>query len=101
MKALAIAVLLCLTFNASAACPVKRPGEAPVLPDSAVASQEEMYQARAAAEKYLLQAQAYMECNVMNRRQYLALSERMEDFSRVYNEEVIEFQVRDNIIAEK
>ena len=37
----------------------------------------------------------------MNRRQYLALSARMEDFSRVYNEEVIEFQVRDNIIAEK
>ena len=100
MKALLMAVLVCLAFNASAACPVKRPGELPLLPDGAVASEEEMHRAQLAAEKYLLQAQAYMECNVMNRRQYLALSARMEDFSRVYNEEAIEFQVRTNIVAD-
>jgi hypothetical protein len=101
MKALLMTALICLAFNASAACPVKRPGELPLLPDGALASEEEMHRAQLAAEKYLLQAQAYMECNVMNRRQHLALAARMEDFSRVYNEEVIEFQVRANIIAEK
>lgn len=100
MRALAIAVLLSLAFNASAACPVKRPGEAPVLPDSAVASEEEMYQARIAAEKYLLQAQAYMDCGVMNRRQHLALAAQLEEFSQTYREN-IEFQIRTNIIAEK
>jgi hypothetical protein len=101
MKALLMTALICLAFNASAACPVKRPGELPLLPDGAVASEEEMHRAQLAAEKYLLQAQAYMDCSVMNRRQHLALGARMEDFSRVYNEEVIEFQVRTNIIAEK
>jgi hypothetical protein len=100
MKTLVMAVLLSLAFNASAACPVKRPGEAPVLPDSAVASEEEMYQARIAAEKYLLQAQAYMDCGVMNRRQHLALATQMEEFSQTYREN-IEFQIRTNIIAEK
>ena len=101
MKALLMAVLICLAFDASAACPVKRPGELPVLPDVAVASEEEMYRAQLVAEKYLLQAEAYMHCGVMNRRQHLALAAQLEDFSRVYNEEVIEFQIRTNIIAEK
>jgi hypothetical protein len=101
MKALLMTALICLAFNASAACPVKRPGELPVMPDGAVASEEEMYRAQLIAEKYLMQAQAYMECGVMNRRQHLALAERLEDFSRVYNEEVVEFQVHANIIAEK
>ena len=100
MKALAIAVLLSLAFNVSAACPVKRPGEAPVLPDSAVASEEQMYEARIAAEKYLLQAQTYLDCGVMNRRQHLALAAQMEEFSQAYREN-IEFQIRTNIIAEK
>ena len=101
MKALLMTVLICLAFNVSASCPVKRPGELPVLPDGAVASEEEMYRAQLAAEKFLMQAQAYMDCEVMNRRQHLALAERMEDFSQVYNEEILEFRIRTNIIAEK
>lgn len=101
MKALLMTVLICLTFNAAAACPVKRPGELPVLPNGAVAGAEEMHRAQRVAEKYMVQVQAYMECGVMNRRQHLALAARLEDFSRIYNEEVIEFQVRTNIIAEK
>lgn len=107
MKALLMTVLICLTFNASAsasasaACPVKRPGELPLMPDGAVATEEEMYRAQLVAEKYLLQAQVYMDCGVMNRRQHLALGSRLEGFSQVYNEEVVEFQVRTNIIAEK
>ncbi len=101
MKALLMTALICLAFNVSAACPVKRPGELPVLPDGATATKEEMYRAQLAAEKYLLQAQAYMECRVMNRRQHLALAARMEELSRNYDEAVIAFQVRTNIVAEK
>ena len=101
MKALLMTALTCLAFNAAAACPVKRPGELPVMPDGAVASEEDMYRAQLAAEKYLLQAEAYMDCGIMNRRQHLALAARLEDFSRVYDEEVIEFRIRTNIIAEK
>ncbi len=100
MKALVMAVLIGLAFNASAACPVQRPGELPVLPDGAVASEEDMYQAQLASEKYLLQAQTYMDCGVMNRRQHLALAAQLEEFSQMYREN-IEFQVRTNIIAEK
>jgi len=100
MKALMMAVLLCLAVNASAACPAKRPGELPVLPTGAVATEEEMYRAKLAAEKYLLQAQAYMDCGVMNRRQHLALAAQLEEFSQMYREN-IEFQIRTNIIAEK
>jgi len=101
MKALLMTVLFCLALNAAAACPVKRPGAEPMMPDGAVASEEEMYRAQLAAEKFLMQAQAYMECDVMNRRQHLALAERVEEFSKIYNEEIIEFRIRTNIIAEK
>ena len=100
MKALLMTVLLCLAVNVSAACPVKRPGEAPALPDGAVASEEETYRAQLAVEKYLMQAQAYMDCGVMNRRQHLALAAQLEEFSQKYQEN-IEFQIRSNIIAEK
>lgn len=100
MKALVMTVLICLAFNASAACPVKRPGVLPVLPDGAVASEEQIHRAQLEAEKYLLQAQAYMDCGVMNRRQHLALAAQLEEFSKAYKES-IELQVRTNIIAEK
>ena len=100
MKALVMTVLICLAFNVSAACPVKRPGELPVLPDATVASEEQIHRAQLEAEKYLLQAQAYMDCGVMNRRQHLALEAQMEEFSKAYRDN-IELQVRTNIIAEK
>ena len=73
MKALLMTVLFSLAFNASAACPVKRPGALPLMPDGAVATEQEMYRAQLAAEKYLFQAEVYMDCDVMNRRQHLAL----------------------------
>jgi hypothetical protein len=101
MKALLMSALILLAFNASAACPVQRPGDVPLMPDGAAASDQEMLKAQLLAEKYLLQAEAYMECGVMNRRQHLVLAEKLEAFSRLYNDEVIEFRVRTNIIAEK
>jgi hypothetical protein len=101
MKALLMSALILLAFNASAACPIQRPGDMPLIPDGAVASDESMHRAQLMAEKYLLQAEAYMDCDVMNRRQYLALAEKVEVFSQLYNDEVIEFRVRTNIVAEK
>lgn len=99
MKPLLMASLLCLAFNVSAACTVQRPGPAPVLPDAAVASEAEMYKAHVAAEKYLLQAQAYMDCGVMNRRQHLALKAQLEEFAHAYRENIV-FEIRANIAGE-
>ena len=101
MKMLLMTVLICLASNAFAGCPVKRPGELPVLPDGAVASNEAMYRGQLEAEKYLLHAEAYMDCSVMSYQQHLALVAKLEDFSQAYNGEVIEFQVRSNLIAKK
>ena len=101
MKTMLSIPLICLALNASAACPVQGPGEAPVLPDGAVASQEEMYQAQLDVENYLLQANTYLDCKVMNRRQHNRLLTQLEVFSELYNEELMEFQVRTNMIAEK
>ena len=100
MKALWMIVLFSLALNVSAACPVKRPGALPLMPDGAVATKQEMHRARRAAEKYLLEAEVYIDCKVMNRRQHLALVAQLEDFSQVYDAEVIEFQIRSNIVAE-
>lgn len=101
MKSILTVVLLVLAFNASAACPVKRPGDAPVIPDGAVASGEEIYQAQRQAEKYLLQAEAYMACGVMNRRQHEAMAVRLEALSEQFDEEFIEYRVRSNMVARK
>ena len=97
MKVLMMSALLLLAFNASAACPVQRP----VMPDGAVASDEVMLRAQLDAEKYILQAETYMDCEVMNRRQYLELVEKVDAFSQLYNDEFIEFRIRTNIIAEQ
>jgi hypothetical protein len=100
MKAALTTALLLLALNASAACPVKRPGSVPALPDGASASQKQMREARLAVESYVLQAEAYMDCGVMNRRQYTALDAQLEILSELYNEEMVEFQVRKNMLAE-
>jgi len=101
MKALFALILLGASLGATAGCPVHRPGELPALPDGAVATKEEMHKAQLMAENYLLQAQVYLECGVMNRRQHNLLSDRLEEFAAAYDEELIEFQVRTQMIAEK
>ena len=101
MKPLLTLFLLCVSLGATAGCPVQRPGELPVMPDGAVASQKEMHKAQLVAENYMLQATAYMECDVMNRRQHNMLSARLEKFTESFNEELIEFQIRSRMIAEK
>lgn len=101
MKNVLAIALLCLALDVSAACPVKRPGVLPVMPDGAMASAEEMYRAQLGAEKYLLQARAYMDCQVMNRRQHDELAVRLEILSEQYDDEMIKFQIRSNIVAEQ
>ena len=101
MRNVLTVALFCLALDVSAACPVKRPGVLPALPDGAEVSAEGMYKAQLEAEKYLLQASAYMDCQVMNRRQHMELAERLEVFSERYDEEMIKYQVRRNIVAEK
>lgn len=99
MRVLMAAMLLCGALGANAGCPVPKPGKQPMVPDGAVATENEMYRAQLAAERYLLQAQAYLDCDVMNRRQHNLLLTRMEIFSDDLREAQVEFQVRDNILA--
>ena len=101
MKALACVVLLHVSLGAAAGCPVKRPGELPELPDGATAARAEMVRARSTVDNYLLQAEAYLACDVMNRRQYNALNARMDVLWESFNEEMIEYRVRTQMLAEK
>ncbi len=100
MKNVLAIALFALAMDVSAACFVQRPGEAPVMPDGAVATSEQMYQAQLTAERYLMQADAYMECGAMNSRQHKALESQVESFSEQYNEEMIKFQARNLSVAE-
>ena len=101
MKAILATALMLVALNTSATCPVKRPGDAPLLPDGAAASKEDMYGAQRAAESYILQAEAYMDCKVMNSRQHRALAANVSTLSEQYDEQVKVFRARVNIVAEK
>ena len=103
MRSLLAVALYTLALSASAeivdACFAKRPGDIPALPDGTQASYAQMHEAQLEAEKYLLQAGAYMDCGVMNRRQHNALEATVAEFSERYSEELIKFQVRARAIA--
>ena len=101
MKTLLAVPALLLALNATAGCPVDHPRQQPVLPDGANATQAEMYQAQLEADRYLLQAETYLDCGLMNRRQYNILLGQMETFAEAYDEELIEFQIRSHMVADK
>ena len=101
MRALISIPLLCIALNAAAGCPVEHPRKMPLLPDGAVAGEAEMRRAQLAADNYILQAQTYLGCDMMNRRQHNTLLAEVEVFSAAFNEELIEFQVRSHMIAGK
>ncbi len=101
MKTLIAIPLLLVTFTAQAACPVKRPGEQPVLPDGEAATTLEIQQAQKAAESYRLQVETYLGCGVMNRRQHYRLLTQLEMFMENYNRELTEFQGQETLVAEK
>jgi hypothetical protein len=100
MKTMIAIPLLCLAMNAAASCPVAHPRVPPEIPNAAVAIERDMQRAQLAAEKYLLQGETYLECGLMNRRQYNQLLTQMEQFYDRYNDEMVEYQTRNRMVAE-
>ncbi len=101
MNKLIAAPLLCVTLSAQALCPVKRPGEQPVLPDGEVATAQEIRQAQREADAYRLQVETYMGCGVMNRRQHHRLLTQLEMFMESYHQELMEFRTQEALAADK
>jgi hypothetical protein len=77
IKTILAIILFGLAFKASANGPVKRP----VLPDGKSVNDEEVFQAHLDAEKFLLQAEAYLDSRVMSRRQHEVLAVELEKYS--------------------
>jgi len=100
MKAMIAIPAFCLALNAAAGCPVQHPRQQPVIPDAAVASKAEMHRAQLEGEHYLLQGKIYLECGLMNRRQYNQLLSELELFSDQYNDAMVEYQSRSRMLAE-
>ena len=100
IQAIIVIPALCFALEAAAGCPVKNPRVQPVLPDAAVADKQEMQRARLEAEQYLLQGKTYLECGLMNRRQYNQLLTQLELFSARYNETLAAYQSRYEMLAE-
>lgn len=100
MRAMIAIPLFCLALNAAAECPVQHPRVQPAIPDAAVASQKQMHRAQLEAEQYLLQGKTYLDCGYMNRRQYNLLASQLEVFAEHYNEELLEYQNRTQMVAD-
>jgi hypothetical protein len=92
--------LLCLALNAVAECPVQHPRVQPEIPNAAIASPQEMRRAQFRGEQYLLQGKTYLDCGYMNRRQYNDLVGQLEVFAEKFNEELIEYQSRTQMVAD-
>ena len=100
MRSMIAIPLFCLALNAAAECPVQHPRVQPEIPDAAVASPQEMHRAQLQAEQYLLQGKAYLECDYMNRRQYKQLVSKLDTFADKFNEELLEYQSRTQMVAD-
>ena len=100
MRAMLAIPLFCLAMNAAAECPVQHPRVQPEIPSAAVATSQEMRRAQMQAEQYLLQGKAYLDCGYMNRRQYNQLVAELELFTDKFNEELLEYQSRTQMIAD-
>lgn len=92
--------LFCLALNAAAECPVQHPRVQPEIPAAATASPQEMRRAQLQAEQYLLQGKTYLECDYMNRRQYNQLVSQLDTFADKFNEELLEYQSRTQMVAD-
>ncbi len=101
MKSLIAIPLLCGALAVQADCPVKRPGNHPALPEGETATAQEIQQAQREAESYRLQVETYLGCGAMNRRQHYRLLTQLELFMAQYNQELLEFQAQDTLVAEK
>ena len=100
MRAMIAIPLFCLALNAAAECQVQHPRVQPEIPDAAIASAQEMRSAQLQAEQYLLQGKTYLECGYMNRRQYNQLVSKLETFAEEFNEELLEYRSRTQMVAD-
>ncbi|MCB1855771.1 MAG: hypothetical protein KDI05_12880 [Halieaceae bacterium] len=99
MKALIAVPALCLAMNVAAGCPVTKPRQMPVIPDAAVATEEEMYQAQEAVERYLRRGEQYLECSYMNSRQFSTFLAQLELVAEQYNHELRKYQEQQRLVA--
>lgn len=100
MKALMTLPALLLAANTWAACPAAKPETAPVVPDGATASFEDMAAAQEAVKTYVADMEAWLECRsnlhpLMHNRA-IALAEAAAES---YNMELSSFRKRDQLLA--
>ena len=100
MKALMTLPALLLAANTWAACPAAKPETAPVVPDGATASFEDMAAAQEAVKTYVADMEAWLECRsnlhpLMHNRA-IALAEAAAES---YNMELSSFRKRDQLLG--
>ena len=100
MKMMIAIPMLCLAMNVGAECLVEKPRELPVIPNAAVATEQEMYQAQLSVKDYLQKGESYLECNYMNTRQHNRFVAQLELVANGYNEELAEYQGLKNLVAD-
>jgi hypothetical protein len=88
-----------LAMNVAAQCPVTKPRTMPVIPDAAVATEQEMYESGLAVEDFIERGELYLECSYMNSRQYNALLAQLEIVAERYNAELGEYRERQRLVA--
>lgn len=94
--------LLTATTTAWARCPEPRPGGVPLdqIPDGARATEAQMVAARALTQEFILGAERYLDCKVLNRRQHNQLVTQLELLAESWKAELIRYQQREQIVAD-
>ncbi len=100
MKSMFAIPVMCLAMNVAAACTATKPREQPVIPDAAVATEQEMHRAQLSVEEYVRRGEQYLECGYMNRRQYNTFLAQLELVAERYNRELAEYQSRMRLVAD-
>lgn len=99
MKAMIAIPALCLAMNVAAECPTEKPRELPLIPNAAVATEQEMYRAQIEVQEYLAQGESYLECRYMNRRQHNRFVAQLDSVADAYNRELGEYQNLQDLVA--
>ncbi|MCB1729432.1 MAG: hypothetical protein KDI21_03035 [Halieaceae bacterium] len=99
MRAMMMIPAMFLAMNVAAQCPVTKPRTLPVIPDAAVATEREMYDAQLAVEAFIERSELYLECSYMNSRQHNTLVSQLEIVAEQYNRELNEYRERQRLVA--
>lgn len=100
MRTLLALPALLLAANTWASCPKALPQKAPIIPDGATATYDQIYDAQEAVRKYVTEIEAYLECRkglhlmLHNRAVYLA-----ETKAKDFNASLSTFRQRENMLA--